>query len=767
MPTDDTAPPSPPTPDGVPMPETLAGEPLPPGQLPTLAPRQGEQPTLPAPPGLAAAAVTRVQGYEILGELGRGGMGVVYLARQEGLDRVVALKMILHGRHAGGDELGRFRAEAQAIGRLKHPNIVQVYAVGAHDGLPYFAMEYCGGDSLARSFARRRPSPRDAAELVARLARALGVAHAAGIIHRDLKPANVLLGDGGTPKITDFGLAKQLGDDSGLTRSGAILGTPSYMAPEQAAGDVRSIGPAADVWALGALLYEALTGRPPFGGATAVETLDHVRHREPPPPRRLCPGLAPDLEAVVLKCLEKDPAARYARATDLADDLERWLRGEPVAAHRRGFLYRAGKRLRRHRLKLAVGTTALAALVVAWLALADSGYAVPAGRAARQWLDRHATSVFRAAPAADRIRTAARNQRRALLEHLRSVTTPEGWFMPAKTIQGQTDAWTQWQTAAALLESPEVGPDEARRCLATFPRTFEANGVCEPFVPGYGWPNFHDGEPSTEASAWALSGLAAALAGPHAPVGAERRRLLDRLAEVQAALDACQTRDVSSGAPVYAWNLFARQDDPSRCNTYITGLVVRGLLALRQARLPWRDSEARRDDLLTGARAWLLAHFDGRGWSAPGRLEEEYNDGLTLQATAFLLRAEAEGVADLPEALVARVPGLVEDCGMRPLTHPVSAPLFSEPFTSPLGKKVPRPSRPVRMLWHPWAVDCAARWLARCERRGAPHDEEVRTRRVLGHLVLELGGGAVADAKTGFTYVTAETLIGLEAAGGP
>jgi hypothetical protein len=764
MPTDDAPVPSTPTPGGVPLPETLAGEPTPFGQLPTLAPRPGEQPTLPAPPALPAAAA-RVPGYEILRELGRGGMGVVYLARQEGLDRAVALKMILHGGHAGADELGRFRAEAQAIARLKHPNIVQVYAVGAHDGLPYFAMEYCGGDSLARAFAERRPSPRDAADLVARLARGVGAAHASGIVHRDLKPGNVLLADGGTPKITDFGLAKQLGDDSGLTRSGTVLGTPSYMAPEQAAGDTHAVGPAADVWALGAILYEALTGRPPFGGATAAETLDHVRHREPVPPRRFDPSLVPDLEAVALKCLEKDPAARYARATDLADDLERWLRGEPVAAHRRGFLYWAGKLLRRHRRKAAAAAAALAALAVAWLALADAGYPVPGGDATRHRLDRHATSLFRPVPAAARVRAVAQDQRRTLLEHLRSVTTPEGWFLPTPTVKDQTDAWTQWQTAAALLESPEAGPDAVRQCLATLPRTFEPNGACEPFVPGFGWPNFHDGEPSAEASAWALSGLAAALTRPDAPAGTDRRLLLGRLADVQAALDACQARDPRSGTPVYAWNLFAGQEDPSRYNVYVTGLVFRGLLALRQARLPWRDAEARRDELLAGSRAWLLAHFDGRGWCAPGRQEEEYNDGLTLQATAFLLRAAAQGAADLPPALLARVPELLDDCGKRPLSHPVSAPLYSEPFTDPLGKRVPRPNRPVRMLWHPWAVDCAARWLARCERLGAPHDEVVRARRVLGHLVLDLGDGAVAEAHNGFTYVTAETLIGLEAAG--
>ncbi len=228
--------------------------------------------TLPpgAPAGPRAGATVRVPGYEPLGELGRGGMGVVYRARQTALGRVVALKMILSGAHAGADDLARFRTEAEAIARLQHPNIVQIYEVGEHDGLPFFSLEFCGGGSLDRSLAGKPLPPRDAALLVVTLARAMQAAHEKGVIHRDLKPANVLLAEDGTPKITDFGLAKRL-DAAGQTVTGSVMGTPSYMAPEQAEGK-KAVGPAADVYALGAILYECLTGRPPFRAATALDT---------------------------------------------------------------------------------------------------------------------------------------------------------------------------------------------------------------------------------------------------------------------------------------------------------------------------------------------------------------------------------------------------------------------------------------------------------------------------------------------------------------
>src|SRR5215469_2008445 len=273
-----------------------------------------------------------VPGYEMQGELGRGGMGAVYKARQIRLDRIVALKVVLSGAYAGAEELARFQAEAQAVARLQHPNIVQVYEVGEHERRPYFSLEFVDGGNLSGRLAGAPQRPRDAAVLTQTLARAVQYAHEQGIVHRDLKPANVLVTTGGTVKITDFGLAKRLDIDSGYTHTGQVMGTPSYMAPEQAAGLVRSIAPATDVYALGAILYELLTGRPPFRGASMLETLEQVRQRDPLPPSQLQPNTPSDLETICLKCLQKDPAKRYVTASELADDLGRFLAGRPIQA---------------------------------------------------------------------------------------------------------------------------------------------------------------------------------------------------------------------------------------------------------------------------------------------------------------------------------------------------------------------------------------------------------------------------------------------------
>jgi tetratricopeptide (TPR) repeat protein len=297
-----------------------------------------------------------VPGYEVLEELGRGGMGVVYRARQVRLKRLVALKMILAGPQAGEQHLARFRSEAELVARLAHPNIVQIYEVGDHNRLPYLALEFVGGGGLDRRLAGTPLEPRAAAGLLEPLAQATHFAHTKGVIHRDLKPANVLLAEDGAPKITDFGLAKQLDGDRGATQSGAIVGTPSYMAPEQASGKVKEVGPAADVYALGAILYEALTGRPPFKGTTPLATLELVLTQEPVAPRRLQPAVPRDLETICLKCLNKEPHHRYASALTLAEDLHRFLGGESIQARPAPVLARAGRWMRRR--------PALAALVL-------------------------------------------------------------------------------------------------------------------------------------------------------------------------------------------------------------------------------------------------------------------------------------------------------------------------------------------------------------------------------------------------------------------
>jgi hypothetical protein len=284
--------------------------------------------------------------YEILGVLGRGGMGVVYRARQIRLNRVVALKMILAGSHANPEDQARFLTEAEAVAAIQHPGIVQVYTFGTYEGLPYMAMELCPGGSLAQKLAGTPLPPKEAAALVAQMARAIQAAHDKGIVHRDLKPANILLAADGSPRVTDFGLAKRVAFDSGLTQTGALLGTPSYMAPEQAKAS-KHTGPPADIYALGAILYECLAGRPPFKGATAVETLQQVMDTEPVSVRTLQPRVPRDLETICHKALHKEPARRYATAADLAADLDRFLAGEPVLARPVGPLERGWKWVKR------------------------------------------------------------------------------------------------------------------------------------------------------------------------------------------------------------------------------------------------------------------------------------------------------------------------------------------------------------------------------------------------------------------------------------
>jgi eukaryotic-like serine/threonine-protein kinase len=319
-----------------------------------------------AQPAHAGATAPTVAGYQILREVGRGGTGVVYKAWHLELKREVALKMVLSGAHAGPHELARFQAEA--VARLQHPNIVQVYEVGHQGGRPYLALEYVDGGRLADQ-GRGAPRPvHEAARLVETLARAVQHAHERGIIHRDLTPGNILLTGDGVPKITDFGLAKflRVEGQEGQTQTGTILGTPSYMAPEQAGGKVHAIGPATDVYALGAILYDLLAGRPPFQAATPLDTVVQVVTEDPPPLPRLRPGLPRDLETICHKCLLKEPARRYASARDLADDLGRFLRGEPTAARPLGLAPRLFRWVKRRPAAAAlVGFGVLTVLLLA------------------------------------------------------------------------------------------------------------------------------------------------------------------------------------------------------------------------------------------------------------------------------------------------------------------------------------------------------------------------------------------------------------------
>jgi tetratricopeptide (TPR) repeat protein len=306
-----------------------------------------------------------VPGCEILSELARGGVGIVYKARQTRLNRIVALKILQPGGAMRPDARARFQIEGEAVARLHHPNIVQVFEVGEHDGMPYLLLEFLEGGTLYDRLRAKPMKPVEAVELVEGLARAIDSAHQHYIIHRDLKPSNVLLAADGTTKITDFGLAKFLNEETGQTKTGSIMGTPSYMAPEQAEGRVREIGPATDIYALGAILYEALAGRPPFQGATAMDTIHKVLSQDPVPPTRLRKTVPADLQTICLKCLEKVPAKRYPTALALAEDLRRFRVGEPIEARPATAWERTRKWALRHPAwTISAGVTAAALLAL-------------------------------------------------------------------------------------------------------------------------------------------------------------------------------------------------------------------------------------------------------------------------------------------------------------------------------------------------------------------------------------------------------------------
>jgi tetratricopeptide (TPR) repeat protein/tRNA A-37 threonylcarbamoyl transferase component Bud32 len=318
-------------------------------------------------------------GYEILELLGRGGMGVVYKARHLRLNRIVALKMILAGSHAGAGERSRFLAEAEAVAGLQHPHIVNLLEFGEFQGLPYFTLEYMAGRSLADHLQGAPAKPSDAALIVEKLARAIHHAHSKGIVHRDLKPSNILLAEDGAPKISDFGLARRVESGPGLTGTGDVLGTPSYMAPEQAGGDTKTAGPAADVYALGAILYECLTGRPPFLASTTAETLLQVVGQEPIAVQQFQPRTPTDLTTICHKCLQKEPHKRYPSALELAEDCAAFLAGKPILARPVGRVERAWRWCRRNRLAASLLTltalTLISATVVAWVLALEAQYA--------------------------------------------------------------------------------------------------------------------------------------------------------------------------------------------------------------------------------------------------------------------------------------------------------------------------------------------------------------------------------------------------------
>jgi hypothetical protein len=440
-------------------------------------------PQLVAPPPVLPA----VPGFDVQGILGRGGMGVVYLARQQGLNRLVALKMILTGGHAGVQERQRFRLEAEAVARLRHPGIVQVHQVGEHAGLPFLVLEYVAGGPLSRVLAGQPQSPAQTVTWLLALAEAVQEAHAAGVVHRDLKPANVLLDANGAPKITDFGLAKYLEGppQDGPTASGAVLGTPSYTAPEQAEGRTRELGPPCDVWALGAVLYECLTGRPPFRADTPFNTLRQVIQAEAVAPRLLNPAVPRDLETICLKCLQKNPASRYSSARELAEDLGRFQRGEPIRARPVGVTERAWRWTRRNPT-----VASLIAAVTAALLLGLGVSLFYAGQATQEAALKQAE--------ADRARQAAHKARRD--RYLAQIDIETAWTLgEIRLIDIETGALTSWwkgTSANRLAVSPDGRHVATVGTVVTVHRLPDGERVVE-LPPGRSPPHkvafLHDG----------------------------------------------------------------------------------------------------------------------------------------------------------------------------------------------------------------------------------------------------------------------------------
>lgn len=411
-----------------------------------------------------------IPGYAVECELGHGGMGVVYKAKQHALNRTVALKMVLAGALARPDEVIRFLAEAETAAHLQHQGIVQIFESGRANGLPYFTMEFVDGGSLADRLGAGPLEPAGAARMALQMAEAVAHAHASGIVHRDLKPSNILLTTDGTPKITDFGLARRLQAGEGLTRAGTVMGTPAYMPPEQARGDLHGVGPPGDVYALGAIFYEALTGRPPFSSGSPLNTLSLVMHAAPERPRTVNSAVPRDLETIALKCLEKEPEKRYASAAALANDLRLFLEGRPITARRISTAEKLRRWTKRNptvaALLAAVFVSLAAGTIISTLLAFRAEWNAERARNEAQRADQNATAAKSAEQTARSAEQAAKDAERARTEQLwRSLIERARAGRTSGRIGQRYDGLTALKQAAEIRPTLEIR-NEAIACMA-------------------------------------------------------------------------------------------------------------------------------------------------------------------------------------------------------------------------------------------------------------------------------------------------------------
>jgi serine/threonine protein kinase len=708
--------------------------------------------------------------YQILDEVGRGGMGVVYKARQLSLNRLVAIKTFLPGESIRPEDLGRFKLEAEAVARLQHPNIIQIYEVGEYNRRPYLALEFLDGGSLEGKMSDGRPwRPDDAAELVEMLARATHYAHQRAIIHRDLKPSNILFGSPvgaapgvesvfGIPKIVDFGLARCL-QSAGprLTKKGTVLGTPSYMAPEQAAGRSDAIGPATDIHALGAILYELLTGNPPFDAPSVYETLKQVIRQPPTPPRALRSSTPPELEQICLKCLEKEPANRYASAEALADDLRRFRDKQPLTNRSRRPSAQSPERRR------FIGAILALAILIAAIAYARHVFSPDGEKTSTENNSNGENERPKPITDAD-IRAKAAELRPVLIKQFVKARTPDGWILRrfgAEPNPDDEEIWAHSQALADIFLAPDLPNEQLGVWVPGLEKPFLPNQPVEVNGVKYGWRAF-PGADYTVAPPALQTGLAlaAALGRPGFLKGKTREECLKHLRYTQETLALYHMEPFNGG-----WNMFPNQKDPKQHSASVTGMALQFLLELRHAGLPWEGSDKKRDELLAATVAWVDRRFDAKanppGWREGNDFQNITDDGLTLMFYALRLQVEMEVGTEMPAEMMEKMPLHLARCAEREAYDSTAPIVLLYPFKDFKGEETKQQQQIITTHWYRWAVAGAVLWLRHAEKRLAPTATVQSVQRALGHLVVEIGPEVVQNSLSGYVFIAGANLNGL------